>query len=278
MDHDPPRHRPVQHAGAESGGDPGARRRHNSRSEGALGAKRAVTNRFVADLYRLQEQRARDPARPKDADAHEALWLASMVFVQLAGWARDHVVGRELKGIPKVAYAKDTKRERELGPVRPWDDEALEKLGAAYRFDDPVANQRIVAALAFELQEMLGGLSFLISDAFQALEKGEVKPLLEPARDYLKGPAHSLWELRFRAVRFVEFRRGLGLLKYQAQDAVATAYDLGDEYSRGGRRTLDGWRERLPQHFDPFQIRDFARGRSRSRRLVHASKERREPQ
>ena len=85
MAQDPPRPGPNQQASAEKRRGPGARRRQISRHESHLDGKREVTDRFVGDLYRLQERRARNPGALKDADAREALRVASMVFVQLAG-------------------------------------------------------------------------------------------------------------------------------------------------------------------------------------------------
>lgn len=98
-------------------------------------ALRAVALQFVEKLLANRESvRNGAPGELRDAKAHESLIVASMLFGQLAGWARDHVVGRVLAGISAAAYAKGTTVEMTLGRDRPWDDPKLEKSGAAYDF------------------------------------------------------------------------------------------------------------------------------------------------
>ena len=199
----------------------------------------------------------------RDAKAHESLVLASMLFEQLAGWARNHVVGRVLAGVSAASYVKGTPTEKTLGSDRPWDNPKLEQLGAAHDFIDAATNQRILAALMPEIRHVLDfRLAFQLSTAFQALQFGEVMPLTTPATSYFKGQGYALWQLRLKALQHVEFQRGTGLKKYEAQDVVAEAYGLGDKTSLGGRKTLDQWKRRIPSLFAPFMVNDalnFAR-------------------
>ena len=47
--------------------------------------------------------------------------------------------------------------------------------------------------------------------------------------------------------------------------------DLATRSRSGGRRTLEGWRRRLPQHFDEFTVSRHPRHGARKRRTVHGS-------
>ena len=221
-------------------------------------AQQAFIQRLVNDLLRLRQSVREDGSGSlKDAAAHEALSLGGMLFQLLAGWGRDHVIGRSLESVPAAPYAKGTTAQRSLGKVRPWDNQALEERGADYEFDDPAANQRIITALMYELHDVLRGkLAFQLHEAFEALQFGDVTDLVAPAKSYRKGKSHELWNLRLRAVQHVEFLRGTGLKKFEAQDAVAEAYGLGDSISLGGRKILEQWDRRLRKLFEPFTVRD----------------------
>lgn len=198
--------------------------------------------------------------RYKDAHAHEALQLASRLFDFLAGWARDHLVGRALNSIPSAPYAPGTQREQELGDDRPWDDVDIEPQGAAYDYSDPEINQRIVAEFTYAASRVFGWrLASELSEAFRALSFGETTDLVRPRKSHLKGRAYTLWQLRLKAVQLTAFRHGTGMTKHEAQTVVATAFDLGRPPDVDGWKTVERWQTRLPERLDPHMVQDAIR-------------------
>ena len=214
---------------------------------------------FVGQVV-LRLKHLRDPEQRgdrTDAAASEALTLASMLFNALAGWARDHVIGRTIKGIPRVAYAPGTKRERELGEERPWDDLGLQALGSKYNFDDRTINKKIVVELISGASRVLGHqLSSQLSEAFEGMLFGQQYELVHPCKPRLKGPAHELWHLRFKACRYVAFLRGMGCSKENALEQVSEAFGLNESERSAGPERLLKWEQRLRKHFDEFLLSD----------------------
>ena len=215
----------------------------------------ALLGRVVPRLKHLRDPEQRGDRT--DAAASEALTLASMLFNALAGWARDHVIGRTIEGIPRVPYAPGIKREQELGEERPWDDLRLQDLGAKYEFDKPTINKKIVVELTSDAWRVLGRqLSFELSEAFEGLLFGQQYELVQPRKSGLKGPAHELWYLRLKAYQYVEFLRGTGCKKEKALEIVCDAYGLNESERCGGRGRLLKWGPRLKRHFDEYLLSD----------------------
>jgi len=214
----------------------------------------------VRDLLWLRQKVDRETtgANPnKDAYAYETLKLAAMLFDTLAGWARNHTIGRILQRLPPVRYAPGTTREKELGDARPWDDAGLEPIGESYDFSDAEANKRIVREFAETLPAVLGdGLARELYEAFDELLFGGRHDLVRPSPTSLKGDARALWDLRFRATQHVYFQIGQGITKGEAQDRVATAYGFDENPNAPGRGTLTKWEQRLGKHFEEFMIED----------------------
>lgn len=215
----------------------------------------ALLNRVIPRLKRLRDPEQR--GAHIDAAAHEALTLASMLFDALAGWARDHVIGRKVQGIPSAPYASGTKRERELGDDRPWDDCDLQRLGSEYKFDDPTLNKKIIVELTEATSRVLGQqLSFQLAEAFEGLLFGQQYELVRPCKSGMKGPSHELWNLRLKACQLVEFLRGTGCNKEKALELVADAYGLNHSERSAGPERLIKWEQRLVEHFDKFLVTD----------------------
>ncbi len=214
-----------------------------------------LLNQVIPRLKRLRDPEQRGDRT--DAAASEALTLASMLFNALAGWARDHVIGRSIEGIPRVPYAPGTKRERELGEERPWDDLGLQRLGSEYEFDDPTINKKVVVELTRGAWRVLGRqLSFQLSEAFEGLLFGQQYELVRPCKSGLKGPAHELWHLRFKACQQVAFLRGSGCDKEKALERVSDAYGFNRSERYAGLERLIKWEQRLEEHFDKFLVSD----------------------
>lgn len=195
-------------------------------------------------------------SKQRDHDAHQALKIADIIFDSLAGWARDHVVGRNARMLPPVRYAPGVDRERSLGEERPWDDPALERLGANYEFTDPEVFKRTLREFAEILPGVFGkNFHSATYNAFDTLLFGQESKLLLPSPRNLKGDAKALWELRLAAIQHVEFRRGCGMKKYKAQDVVADAYGINTAKA-AGIANLEGWEDRLPRYFDKHMVED----------------------
>lgn len=218
-----------------------------------------IVERFLSELKRLRN--AEERGSNVDAAAHDTLVLASMLFDILARWARDHVIGRTVQGIQSAPYAPGTRRERELGDDRPWDDPGLQNIGSDYEFDDPLINKRLIIELLRATGEILGHkLSSELSQAFEGLLFGQQYELVKPEPVRFKGAGHELWHLRFKAVRHVHFLVGTGLKKGVAQGKVADAYRLNDSPAVSGRETLTKWERRLTNLFDTFLVKDTLEG------------------
>ena len=232
-----------------------------SRPKGLPEAQRSCADRLVRELFQLiseTDSAQCDVVRHKDSRAHEALVLGSLLFDFLAGWARDHLVGRVVNGIPGVFYAPGTKREQSLGEDRPWDDPALEAQGAAYDFSDASLNQKIVTEFVRSSSQLFAhDLAFRLGEAFEALTFGQVTDLVRPAKRHLKGAGYQLWLLRLEAAKHAAFRHGTGLRKEDALMRVADAYQIGNPPDVEGWKTVERWEARLPQMLDPFMVHDY---------------------
>ncbi len=214
---------------------------------------------LLSELKQLRSEEEREGN--VDAAAHRALVLASMLFDIVAGWARDHVIGRTVQGIPSRPYTPGTRRERELGDDGPWDDPGLQKIGSDYEFDDPSINKRLIIELLRPTHRVLGHkLSYELSQAFEGLLFGQQYQLVKPEPVRLTRPGHELWHLRFKAICHVHFLMGTGLKKGEAQEKVADAYRLNDSPSVSGRETLTKWEQRLTDRFDAAVIKDALEG------------------
>ena len=214
---------------------------------------------LLSELKQLRSEEEREGN--VDAAAHRALVLASMLFDIVAGWARDHVIGRTVQGIPSRPYTPGTRRERELGDDGPWDDPGLQKIGSDYEFDDPSINKRLIIELLRPTHRVLGHkLSYELSQAFEGLLFGQQYQLVKPEPVRLTRPGHELWHLRFKAICHVHFLIGTGFRKGKAQEKVADAYRLNDSPSVSGRETLTKWEQRLTDRFDAAVIKDALEG------------------
>ena len=215
----------------------------------------ALVDQRVLLLKHLRDPKQRGDLT--DAAAGEALAHASVLFDALVGWARDHVIGRTVQGIQSAPYAPGTKRERELGEERPWDDRDLQRAGSEYEFDDPTINKKIIVELTRGASSMLGEqLSSQLSDAFDGLLFGQQYELVRPRKSGLMGPARELWHLRLKACQQVEFLRGTGCSKETALERVSDAYGLNLSEKYAGRERLIKWEQRLTKHFDDFLVTD----------------------
>ena len=216
----------------------------------------AITKRLLSSLTELQNQTdpANSNAEGKDRAALSALFNAGMLVEAVAGWAIDHVIGLALE-------------ERELLPLQPSgalshpeyleikqanDDHRHELAGAAIsdsfdNIDPKIARSLLISLATGNPGGFPSSLQRQIIESLQALQFGEVLPLVAPQQR--KGPSPLYRELRaqLRAVEFVAFRKGLGVKKYVAIGEICSAFGIGEEGYRS-------WEKRLRQDLGNLEV------------------------
>jgi hypothetical protein len=105
-----------------------------------------------------------------------------------------------------------------------------------------------------------------LAEALLALEYGETCPILEPVKGGLKKGLREL-TLQLFALCFIEYKRGLGGLKYKLQSEVEEAFGVSFD-------TVRGWGLWLPKQLDPFYV---ARALSRAKRCGELDRDNKSP-
>ena len=190
-------------------------------------------------------------AAGKDLAAFEALELAGRLVQYVAGWAMAHEMGLAAEGLGFVPLQPSgTKGHPDYVARKALvDDHRHEARGGRAQIDlsDPYVTRKcIINILAPNCAGMPQPLQSEIVAALEALEMGEVRPILQPI---LKGNKRKLTEsrLQIRAIAMVAYRETLGIKKHEAQKEVATA--LGIELE-----TLRSWESRLKKRFGALEV------------------------
>ena len=134
--------------------------------------------------------------RQKNYKAGQALFFAGLLFEDLIGWAAHHSMGVALLGLD----LEDRKSGR-------TDTHEAEKIGADWQIDD-VSRTREALARLILIGLVPSTMRQPLGSALQALNLGEVKPLLQPTSATRWKGAHSLARLRLLVVMHVFFRWG----------------------------------------------------------------------
>lgn len=79
-----------------------------------------------------------------------------------------------------------------------------------------------------------------LSDALDALNEGELRPLFQPVSGAGRRQAWTEWQHRFRACQHVQFLIGRGVSEAKAVQRVASAYGCNDSPD-----TVRKWRQRI---------------------------------
>jgi hypothetical protein len=198
----------------------------------------------------------------KDECAGWAVFVATHLFASVAGWAINHKIGRALADIEVDQNSHELER---IG------QEAAAP-GGGGRLDDPTAARKA-------LLEALHGCSLPWSirvdlrEGIEALEFGEVHPLLKPVTTGRHGKAYTLAQGRMKAVEYANFLHGKGIPLIRAETNVAKA--LGVEQT-----TLKSWYTRdLPRALGAEEVSkrvSEARSAGQFIETVRHDKERRE--
>ena len=162
----------------------------------------------------------------KDENSRLAFMVANDLVELLAGWAINHQIGLVLNGTPGGAAAPHDGGYSEA--QRKADNHVHEATAAGYDFSDTKINRHILTEL---LDHGPGPfpISIIIeaTDAFAALDMGEVQPFVAPARGVGKEfQSYTKWNLRYRAVLHVEYLRGMNHPRPDALGKVADAYGV----------------------------------------------------
>jgi hypothetical protein len=190
-------------------------------------------------------------AAGKDLAAFEALELAGKLVQYVAGWAMAHEIGlaaEVLRFVPLQPFG--TKNHPDYVAQKALvDDHRHEIRGGAVDMDlsDPhLARKCIINTLSPNCAGMPHSMQREIVEALEALDWGEVRPILEPV---LKGNKRTLTELRLqmRAIAMVTYREALGVEKHKAQKEVAAALGVAFE-------TLKAWERPLKEKFGAVAV------------------------
>jgi DNA-binding transcriptional regulator YiaG len=190
-------------------------------------------------------------ATGKDLAAFEALKLAGQLVQYVAGWAMAHEMGLAGVGLSFVPLQPSgTKNHPDYQAKKELvDDHRHEIRGSGTVIDlsdTDTVRKCIINILGANSAGMLHPLQREIVEALEALEMGEVRPILKPAR---KGNKRKLTEsrLQMRAIAMVAYREALGIKELEAQDEVATALGVGTA-------TLRSWELRLKKKFGALEV------------------------
>jgi DNA-binding transcriptional regulator YiaG len=207
--------------------------------------------KLVADqidrLFELAERTdpelGADPHR-KDARAFDALRAMSWLCEVLAGWAVDHGVGLALEGRQFLVNGPQDAQKlpgfiADRAEVDSHRHEIAGRNIRRYRTDVDAQTMRL--AIHNVLRTGIGGLppsiSISLTDAIEALELGEVQPLLKAKKSSRKVTLRQL-RLQLQAISFIAFRQALGASQFSAIEDVANAYGVSFD-------TVRGWEPRV---------------------------------
>jgi hypothetical protein len=238
-------------------------RRHRERQSAMPGDKQHLgplieTSNVRLILERLDalEQKTRPSsgvmsAERKDLAAFEALKFAGNLVRYVAGWAIDHQIGLAAEGLKFIPrQPSGTKNHPQyLSELSLVDSHAHEKAGAALSLSDDgpfVARKCLVNLLRANPGAMPSWLQHKIIESLEALDYGEVQPMLAPISTGRKRDL-TLLRLQLQALALVAYRRKLGLTKEKAVEQVADV--LG-----ASPHTLLSWESRLRNEFGRLEV------------------------
>lgn len=194
--------------------------------------KAASAKMILAEILSRWEEfdKAQTGPERRTQSAREALMIAEKLYAVVAGWARDHL----------LSQMRATGRSGSL-------DERLWKALSA------PAKRAILHGLLSHDPILPGPAGRELRLGLEALELGEVQPVLQPAKKGKHGKAHTLALLRLAALRHAAFRRGLGMTKKDATQKVADAFKCAVD-------TLLTWEKRLPKDLGQTRVGEDLEG------------------
>ena len=206
---------------------------------------RDAVSRLVDELLELEAKThpMNGHSIGKGLDSIEALFRASQLLQILVGWAVDHQAGLVCTDTEIVLWAEDEEAQRLS------DDHQHEAAGSAYlrkisisdHGGNAVTNRRVIAAVTKWAPILPRELTNQLCHGLEALDMGETQELLQRMK-YKSLAGYSLWRLRFDAINYINFRRGIKQTKKDAIDKVAKAYGCSTD-------AVESWEKSLPEQF-----------------------------
>ncbi len=173
-------------------------------------------------------------ADEKNYKAGQALYFAGLLFEDLVRWAIHHKIG--------VSTIRLSLEDRKAGEA---DAHRFEEIGSEWQVGDLSQARELLADIIAVSGLVPGSMRQTLVGALQALNLGEVDPLMEPTHGEYWTGAHSLAELRKLVIMQVFFRWGRRThIKRKAQEEVAGSLGVGVN-------TLRTWEERWLPSIDP---------------------------
>lgn len=230
-----------------------------ARRKGSRDDLRRYVDILIDELLELRQETdpsgGEETSELKDIHALDALETAGRLVVSLAGWAIAHNLGRASKGLgfvplvpSRVGHLPEYKDARGAA-----DSHENELTGRTILAEGGIANDPATERLVLidHLRANPGGLpgrlAWRLMEALEALEYGDVHPLLEPRTTDFSKPAYSRMMLQLQALQFVEYRAGRGIKKFLAVEEVAEAYGCAES-------TVRNWREPLCKRIGYLKI------------------------
>ena len=210
-----------------------------------------VVNELIALERRTNPEDGENTSENKDFNASRALQLAGELVESLAGWAIDHQIGLGIEVCSSVSEQLSNSKPHPdyLAAKIAADNHRHEAAGSEYNYEASFKGQR--GSSDAERQMMINLLRALSNafphglvcgtiEALEALEYGEVQPLLAPSSTTLGKHGLSLWTLRLGALECVEYYTAQGYTRKASQSMVADAVgrsseivkDWGKRYAR----------------------------------------------
>lgn len=193
-----------------------------------------------------------DSAERKDIAAFEALKFAGDLVRHVAGWAIDHQIGLAGEGLKFVPLQPSgtENHPQYLSERSVVDNHTHEKAGAVLSMSDEgdpfFARKCLVNLLRANPGAMPSGLRYKTIESLEALDYGEVQPMLAPVNTGRKRDL-TLLRLQLQALALVAYRRKLGLTKEKAVEQVA-------DVLHSSPHTLLSWESRLRNEFGRLEV------------------------
>ncbi len=173
-----------------------------------------------------------------------ALIYAGKLNERLVGWALYHRAGLILNEVEGFPWPEGDEKAQQQA-----DDHRHEAAGSAYLRKIPISdhggnavtNRRVIAAVTKLAPILPHELRNQLCHGLEALDMGETQELLQRVK-YKSLAGYSLWGLRFDAINYINFRRGIKQKKKDAIDKVAKAYGCSTD-------AVKSWEKSLPEQF-----------------------------
>lgn len=191
---------------------------------------------YLLDLREASHPRSKlDPAeivsecgKGKYKASLDAIFTANSLLRELVDWAINHQVGSMVPGPHRDDL--DHHSHEFVG-------ELYLKSPGAFAGDNPTFRRHVVQFLiAYHLLSVSSELARELYVSLEALNHGEITPLLKPQRRRGHGAVLTLSRLRTHAIEYVHFLCGMGSTRAAAREDVAAAFGVPVETLRSWER------------------------------------------